>query len=349
MRAAFFLGDKQCEVRTVPDPTPGPDDVIIEIKASGMCGTDLKFYRPPPGEMQKALGLGDKLDPLIAGHEPCGVVAEVGKNVNPRLAKVGDRVMDHHYCGCGVCGHCRLGWTQLCKEDMVVYGATADGAHATYMKVPASTLVSLPDELSFSTGAAISCGTGTAYGALRRLETSGRDTIAIFGLGPVGLSAVQLAKVMGARVIAIDPVAERRTPAPNFGADVVLDPNSSDISAEILELTHGEGADLALDTSGVEAGRLDAVKCAKTWGKVCFVGEGGSVKLDVSAQMIRKQLTIFGSWTFSTVIQEECARFVADKSVDVEKLFTDRWTLEQAPEAYKLFDTQTTGKGVIEF
>ena len=128
------------------------------------------------------------------------------------------RVMDHHYCGCGVCRHCRLGWSQLCGAGFAVYGVTAHGAHADYIKVPARTLVPLPDELSFATGAAISCGTGTAYQALRRMNVSGRDTLAVFGQGPVGLSATQLGTVMGARIIALDTSAERRSPGQGDGS-----------------------------------------------------------------------------------------------------------------------------------
>src|SRR5439155_4124575 len=138
----------------------------------------------------------------VAGHEPCGVVAAVGPDVSEEQARVGQRVMNHHYKGCGSCKHCRTGWSQLCLEGCIVYGATGHGAHAPYMKVPASTLVPLPDELSFEEGAAISCGTGTAYQALKRLDVSGRDTLAVFGQGPVGLSAVLLGQAMGARVIA---------------------------------------------------------------------------------------------------------------------------------------------------
>jgi threonine dehydrogenase-like Zn-dependent dehydrogenase len=257
--------------------------------------------------------------------------------------------MDHHYCGCGVCSHCRVGWSQLCREGFVVYGVTANGAHADYMKVPARTLVPLPDELSFATGAAISCGTGTAYNALRRMDLCGRHTLAVFGQGPVGLSAVQLAAAMGARVIALDMTAERRQFATEMGADTVIDPSADDPVEALKQATHGEGVDLALDCSGAEAARSAAVRATRTWGTVCFVGEGGSVTLDVSRDMIRKQLTVIGSWTFSSVIQGECARFVADRGIDVERLFTQRWTLDQADEAYKLFDTQTTGKGVFLF
>jgi 2-desacetyl-2-hydroxyethyl bacteriochlorophyllide A dehydrogenase len=345
MRAVVFLGDRQLELQEFPDPTPGPGEVVIAMKASGMCGSDLKFYRAKGGAA--ALGLPGGSGPVIAGHEPCGVVAEVGAGVSQTQARVGQRVMIHHYKGCGVCNHCRVGWSQLCGEGAVVYGATGHGGHAPYMQVPASTLVPLPDELSFEAGAAISCGTGTAFGALRRLNVSGRDTIAIFGQGPVGLSATQLAKAMGARVLALDVSPERLGLAKSFGADVTIDPNADEPIAAIKELTHGHGTDLALDCSGIPEARAAAVRSTRTWGMVCFVGEGNTVTLDVSQDMIRKQLTIMASWTFSSVGQSECASFIVDRNVAVDRLFTHHFSLDQAEEAYRLFDTQTTGKGVF--
>lgn len=200
MKGVAFLGERKLELREFQDPTPGSGEVVLQMKASGMCGTDLGQYRAAKGVFNSE---------LIGGHEPCGVVAEVGPGVPEALARPGMRAMVHHYKGCGVCNHCRSGWSQLCRGDMKVHGRTDHGSHAEYMKVPASTLVPLPDELSFEVGAAISCGTGTAWGALERIALSGRDTIAIFGQGPVGLSATQFAKAMGARVIALDISDER--------------------------------------------------------------------------------------------------------------------------------------------
>jgi threonine dehydrogenase-like Zn-dependent dehydrogenase len=347
MRGIVFTGDRQLELMTFPDPTPGPDEVVIEMKASGMCGSDLHQYRRPKTGGETG-GLAAPSAPTIAGHEPCGIVAAVGTAVSPSLAQVGQRVMVHHYEGCRVCGHCRSGWSQLCQEVPVkVYGNNAHGGHAAYMKVPAFTVVPLPDELSFTTGAAISCGTGTAYGALRRIRLSGNDTIAIFGQGPVGLSATQLAAAMGARVIALDVSPERLSRAKEFGAAETVNPHSNDPVGAIKDLTRGHGAELTLDTSSQPEGRIAAVRATKVWGTTCFVGERNNVTIDVSPDMLRKQLTIVASWTFSSIGQEECARFVADRGIDVEALFTHRWSLDQADKAYKLFDTQTTGKGVF--
>ncbi len=336
MRAIVFLGERKLDLMEVPDPTPAPDEVVIEIKASGMCGSDLHQYRGPKKE---------KLN--IAGHEPCGVIAEAGSAVPSSLAKVGDRVMDHHYSGCGVCKHCRDGWSQMCLEGAIVFGGVGDGAHAKFMKVPAHTVVKLPEKLSFKTGAAISCGTGTAYGALKRLDLAGDETIAIFGQGPVGLSATQLAKAMGARVIALDISEERRELATQFGADEVVDPLANNVVEAIRDLTHGEGAQKTLDCSSNPEARRDAVRSVRTWGTACYVGERGEVTLDVSNDLIRRQVKLVGSWTFSKNGQADCAEFIADRKINVDALFTHEFTLDQAEEAYNLFDTQTTGKGVF--
>jgi 2-desacetyl-2-hydroxyethyl bacteriochlorophyllide A dehydrogenase len=347
MKGVVFLGDRALELREFPDPVPGPGEVVIEIKASGMCGSDLKFYRGAKGAAA-ALGLGST-GPVIAGHEPCGIVAAVGPGVTEKEARIGMRVMQHHYRGCGVCPHCSTGWMQLCVEGVKeVYGVTGHGAHAKYLKCPARTLVQLPDELSFAAGAAVSCGTGTAWGALHRLGLQGDHTIAIFGQGPVGLSATQLAASMGARVIALDTGAERLARAKDFGAEILINPKTtSNVVQAIRDATHGRGAHLALDASSSPQARAEAVRCVRTRGKVCFVGEGGEVTLDVSNDLLRRQVTLIGSWTFSTVGQAECAHYIADRKLDIDRLFTERWALDDAEEAYRRFDTQTTGKGVF--
>jgi D-arabinose 1-dehydrogenase-like Zn-dependent alcohol dehydrogenase len=289
MRGVVFPGDRLVSYVDVPDPTPGPLDVIVEMKASGMCGTDLQNYRRPRDQAPYMPSLIGR--PPIAGHEPAGIVCAVGTAVPPAQARVGERVMVHHYQGCTTCDHCRSGWQQLCQiaKPMVrVYGNNDDGGHAPYLKVPANTLVPLPQELSFAAGAAISCGTGTAYNALVRLNLSARHTIAIFGQGPVGLSATQLAHAMNARVIAIDVNAQRLQRAREFGADALIDPAKVDALEALRELTHGIGVDCTLETSGASSARIAAVRASKIWGVCCFVGEGGDVTISVSPDMIRR-------------------------------------------------------------
>jgi threonine dehydrogenase-like Zn-dependent dehydrogenase len=153
---------------------------------------------------------------------------------------------------------------------------------------------------------------------------------------------------MGARVIALDVSDERLARAKELGADVLINPKTTpEVVPAIKALTHGRGAHLCLEASSSPLARAQAVRAVRTWGKVCYVGEGDSVTLDVSPDLLRRQVTLIGSWTFSTVGQAECAQFIADRGIDVDRLFTHHWRLDQAEEAYRLFDAQTAGKGVI--
>jgi threonine dehydrogenase-like Zn-dependent dehydrogenase len=271
-------------------------------------------------------------------------VAELGAGVTD--VEVGTRVMIHHYRGCGRCWLCQMGYTQMCARASVM-GTDIDGGNAPYLLAPASTLVVLPDELSFEEGAAIACGTGTAYAALKRLDASGRDTLAIFGQGPVGLSATQLATAMGARVIALDPSTERRSMSLAMGAAEVLDPLSVDPVLAIRELTHGEGADLTLDCSGQSDARTFCARAARPWGKACYVGAHGTATFEMTPDVIHRQLTMIGCWTFNAALMAECARFAVSRGVALGKVFTHRFTLEQGDEAYRRMEAREMGKGVF--
>ena len=153
MQGIVFAGDCGAHLATFPDPTPGPGEVILEIKASGMCGSDLHVYRRPRGTISPE---------VIRGHEPSGVVVAVGPGTVGALARVGARVMVHHYTGCASCPQCDSGWPHMCEEmPITVYGEDSHGAHAPFMKVRADTLVPLDERLSFAAGAAISCGVPT--------------------------------------------------------------------------------------------------------------------------------------------------------------------------------------------
>jgi threonine dehydrogenase-like Zn-dependent dehydrogenase len=237
----------------------------------------------------------------------------------------------------------------MCVSGSRVMGFSANGGNAPYLLAPATSLVPLPDELSFPEGAAIACGTGTAYSALKRLGVSGRDTLAIFGQGPVGLAATQLGMAMGARVIAIDPLPERRQLACELGAAVAIDSTSTPPVEAILELTHGEGADATLDCTGHPEARANCAKAARAWGRACFVGEHGTATFDMTPDVIHKQLTLYGSWTFSTVLLAECAQFAVDRKVPLGNVFTETYTLDQADAAFRKFATRTMGKGAFIF
>jgi (R,R)-butanediol dehydrogenase / meso-butanediol dehydrogenase / diacetyl reductase len=356
MRGVVFKGDRKLEIMSFADPIAGPGETVIEMKASGMCGSDLHFYRHKPAEVIRSLGFKDLASrgidenaPIIGGHEPCGVIAAVGPGVDPKSFKVSDRVMVFHYEGCMHCEHCRAGWTQMCEQGAIIHGVIAHGGHADYMRVPVTSLVHLPEEVSFAGGAAISCGTGTAYGALVRLNISARDTLAVFGLGPVGLSAAQLAAAMGIEVIGVDISADRVKRAAEFGVAHAIDGSKVDAVAEILKLTGGKGVTCAMDCAGGEAAKQQAIRSTRPWGRIALVAVGGNLTVDAMKDVIGKQRTIIGSYTFSEVGMSDCARFIADHGVNVDKLLTDHWRLDQADRAYRVADTQAGGKGVFVF
>ena len=161
------------------------------------------------------------------------------------------------------------------------------------------------------------------------------------------MAGTQFAKAMGARVIALDVNPQRLERAKEFGADEVVDPGSNDPVAAIKDLTHGRYADLALDTSSNPEARANAIRSTKVWGTMCFVGEGGDVKIDVSPMLLRRQMTLVASWTFSNIIQAECAASASSaRSTWIScSPIAGSWT--RRSEAYKLFDKQSDGKGVF--
>ncbi|MEC9366603.1 MAG: zinc-binding dehydrogenase [Chloroflexota bacterium] len=339
MQGMFFTGNSVVEAINIDKVGPASGEVLLEMKASGVCGSDLKNFRAPKSDKPK------QSDLKVPGHEPVGVVAEVGPNVGG--LSVGDRVMMHHYTGCLQCSMCLTGYTQMCLVSHEVYGSTEHGGHQEYMLVPAYTCIPMPEGLDFVSAAACSCGTGTAFHAVKRLNPTGLDTVAIFGQGPVGLSATMFAAQLGARVIAVDISSYRLNLAKELGASEVIDSSSHDAEQIIRELTSGEGAECTLDATGIPEVRIQAVDSAKYWGKVCFVGEGNTTTFDVSAQIIHKQLTILGSWTFSQAGLSEVANFVIQRQSPMDKLITHTFQLKEAQKAYDTFISGETGKVIL--
>ena len=334
MRGLIFTVNRQSELREFPDPQPGPGEAVIRIRASGICGSDLHRYR------------GTEPCPNIIGHEPCGEVAELGPGA-PSGLRVGDRVMVHHYAGCGICEICAMGFEQACPRGHITYGTTGHGAHADLMLVPTRTLAPLPDELSFEAGAAISCGTGTAWNGLRKMAVAGGDTVAVFGQGPVGLSGTLCAKAMGARVIAVDVLPERLEFAKRLGADHVIDARDADPVETIRELTGGAGASATLETSGHPRARAQVLQALRLFGRACYVGNGEPATIDITFDVIRRSVTAYGSWTFTKAEMIEIARFMVDTKVMLDELITARYSLDEAPTAYQEFEGGAPGKSVI--
>ena len=229
----------------------------------------------------------------------------------------------------------------------VYYGGTNHGGHADRIAVHETACVPMPDRLSYEEGAACACGTGTAYDAVKKLEVSGRDVFTIYGQGPVGLSASLFGLATGARVIVVEPIPYRRDLAESIGCELAIDPLETDPVEAIMDLTQGEGADAVIDCTGLPEPRVNTLRSACIYGRVCFVGEGGETSFNVSRDIIHKQLTIYGSWTMSTGGLAEVANYVVEHKVPLKDIITHRFSLEEAATAYKLFESGQTGKVVL--
>jgi L-iditol 2-dehydrogenase len=229
------------------------------------------------------------------------------------------------------------------------YGGPIHGADADLLLTDARNCMPLPDELSFAHGALMACAAGTAFSSMRKLQVSGEGTLVIFGQGPVGLCGLLVAKALGGRVIGIDPISERRALALQLGADEALDPTQTDVVAALRDLTHGEGADLAFETSGSAAGQNGAVDCLRLGGKAVFVGFGAREKTLNPSQFIGRQLTLMGSFVIPIYMYDDLAQFILDHDLPLDQMVTHRFPLEQAPEAFALFDRGATGKVVLEW
>src|SRR3954452_109705 len=195
MQGVYLPGGRQVELRDTPIPTPGHSQVLVEIRASSICGSDLRaIYR-------EHLGTGpEAYRGVIAGHEPAGEVVAVGPGC--RSIGVGDRVTLYHIAGCGLCAECRKGYMISCTSPYrAAYGWQRDGGHARFLLADESTCIRLPPELSYIDGACVACGFGTAYEGICRASVDGRDRVFVSGLGPVGLAVGLLAKAMGASTV----------------------------------------------------------------------------------------------------------------------------------------------------
>ena len=173
------------------------------------------------------------------------------------------------------------------------------------------------------------------------------NTFVVVGQGPVGLSATLLGTALGLRVIALEIRQERLDRAMKFGAGFAINPEKEDAHQRILELTQGLGAELALDTSGSISGRLMAVRCTRSWGKIAFLGEGNEMSIDVSSDLLRKQRTLYGSWAYSIAGLTDLARLVVEKKLPVDDLFTNEWRLEQGNRALRQVRTANQRQGRV--
>jgi propanol-preferring alcohol dehydrogenase len=340
MKAVLFPGDRQVVVVDRPTPQPGPGEALVRTRASAICRSDMSLYYGTPIVGGEATVSGQ----IVPGHEPAGEVVAVGDGV--AAVAPGDRVAIYLGIGDGTCEFCRAGYLFLCPNWQCL-GFDLDGGDADYVVVPAGNCLALPDEISFEAGAVMTDMIGTQFDAQRRLHVSGADTVAVFGIGPMGGAGILVAKGRGARVIAVDVLDSRLEQARALGADAVVNSKDENPVARLRELTGGRGVDVAIDSSGNPAGQNAALDAAAKFGRVAFIGESRKTEINPSDQMIRKLLTVIGAWYFPIWEWAEIARFIVDRNISVEKLITHRFPLDEAAEAFRMFDERLTEKAVF--
>ena len=234
------------------------------------------------------------------------------------------------------------------SPERAAYGWQRDGGHADCLLAEAHTLLRLLDELTYTDGALVACGFGTAYQGIVRAGVSGRDRVLVVGLGPVGLAAVMLAALSGAEVVVVDLIPERLELGKETGAAHVLASGES-TAEESLELTGGRGTEVDIDYSGSGGGRVLCLEVAREWGRVVYLGEGGSVAFEPSPLLLHKQLTLHGSWVCGIFEMGELLEHLARKQLHPEATVTHSFPLPETKQAYEIFDSGRSGKVVISW
>ncbi len=339
MRGVVYLGESEVEVREFDRPKPGSGQVVIEMRVAGLCGSDLHKYHSSREWASERQG-------MISGHEPAGVVAEVGKDVVN--VSEGDRVCVYHTVGCGHCAVCLSGTPVFCSGQGA-FGRTRDGSHADYMVTDARYCMPLPDNVSFAVGTQLACTAGTAFSAVSKVSKRHGDPLVVFGLGPVGLTTLLMGEAMGYRTFGVDISPYRIDLADRIGGGVAINAKEIDPVAAVRDLTGGDGAAGVVECSGSGLARTQAAAVAGLHGTLVYVGAGApSLEIDFS-DILRKELTLKGNSVYSMGAYFDAVAFLQTHRVPLDEIVTHRFHIEQAREAFEIFDHGETGKVVFEW
>jgi propanol-preferring alcohol dehydrogenase len=275
---------KQLEFQEIPIPAIGEKDVLVRVRAAGICHSDA-HYRAGRSAME--------ILPITLGHEVAGEVELIGKQVTN--VKAGDRVCLHYNISCGDCYYCSTGNEQFC-DTVKMIGHHVDGGYAEYIAVPARNAIHLPDEISFEEGATLMCASATALHALRKGKVKAGETVAVFGVGGLGMSAIQLAKASGAvEVYAVDIRQDKLELASEYNA-IPIDASRVDAVEEIRKLTKGRGVDVALEMIGLRKTMEQAIDSVGYLGRAVMVGLNQQpIEINTYMQVLGKEAEIIGS------------------------------------------------------
>lgn len=334
MKVAAILGERQAGLVEKPEPQAWRDLVVVRNQVIPLC-TEYRAYA--------AGKCSDRL-----GHEAAGEVIEIAQ---PGRVRVGDRVVVMSHYPCGACRLCLAGDSIYCQDVLDVHAATGvEVGTATYAERMLKTdwmLIPVPDDMSLEHASMACCGIGPTFGAMQRMRVDAFDTVLITGMGPVGLGGVINGLYRGARVLAVETHPYRAELARTLGAEEVFDPADPDLRDRILALTHGEGVTKGIDCSGSPEAQRLLVELTRRRGEVAFVGEGGELRLHVSNDLIRKGLTLHGSWHCSQADTPRLLQVIRSCVKSIDTLITHRFSLADVGRAWDLQLTGNCGKVLL--
>jgi L-iditol 2-dehydrogenase len=329
VKKAVILGERQAGVVEVPIPKPKEDWVLVKIHTAPLCTEFKRFMAGAKSE--------------FLGHEAAGEVVEVAQ---PGRVKVGDGVVVMPQYACGKCPLCLAGDYIYCQNNINVaeFTGSPEGSAtiAQYLLKPDWLLVPIPDGISYDHASLACCGLGPTFGAFERMAVDAFDTVLITGLGPVGLGGVITARYRGACVIGVEVNPWRAAKAKELGAEVVINPQEEDALDQIMALTDGVGVDKVVDCSGVVAAHRLGINAARRRGQVAFVGESyAETPLKISPDMIRKGLTLVGSWHYNLEDTPKIMRVIAESGPQLDKFISHSYPLDEVQHAW---ETQLSGE-----
>jgi D-arabinose 1-dehydrogenase-like Zn-dependent alcohol dehydrogenase len=324
------------EIQEMDVPAFGPKDVLVRSRACGICGSDIKLMQG------KAPGI--KV-PLVMGHEFAGEVAEVGSGV--KGIKPGDRAVIHIYLACNTCKNCRLGYQNRCENLQGQIGYTVPGGFAQYARVPASNLVRLPENITFSEGALLSGAMASPLHCIRRADVTSADTVAVFGAGGMGMHTIQILRAMGARIIAADIDQERLEFVKTLGASDTINMANEDAVEVIRKLTGGRGADVAIqvvDGPAVGPVSATAANSVARGGRVVVEGHYPDANFTYPVhEFAMREITVYGS----RASRHQDLWDLVDMATRglVRPLVAKTFPFEQVADAFKMFmETKVLGR-----
>ena len=337
MKRVAVLGKERGGINTGDMPQPKADWVVIKVYAAPMC-TEYKAFA---GGVNRG----------SFGHEAAGEVVAVAQEGK---VKVGDRVVAMPQSPCGECSYCLSGEYIHCQDnfDFAALHGSNDGfaTMSQYLLKQDWVLVPIPDGMSYDHASMACCGLGPTFGAYQRMAVDRYDTVLITGLGPVGLGGVINGVYRGARVIGVDSNAYRAAMARDLGAVAVVNPMDNDALQQVLDLSaDGRGVDKAVDCSGVVAAHRLCIDATRRRGKVAFVGEcGDDTPLRISQDMIRKGLTLVGSWHFNMADTPRMMAMISELGAQLDKLITHRFAIDDIQRAWETQLSGQCGKVILQ-